>query len=85
MSILSLVAHVDALDISFVEKELSNIKGVEILNIIVEKNKILLLLDEKDEGEFDLSLRKLQELKQLKSLSYAVHYSEEAINQSIEN
>ncbi len=85
MSIISMVAHINESDIPFIQKELSTIKAVEILNIAVDQNKILLLLDTEDETEFSQALKQIQDLKQLQSLSYAAHYSEEAINQANEN
>ncbi len=82
MSILSMVAHIEEKDIPLAEKTLSAIKHVEILNIAKKESKILLLLDAEDETEFSEALKQVQELKELKSLSYAAHYSEEAINQA---
>lgn len=82
MSILSMVAHLEEKDIPSIQTALSAIKGVEILNIAKEEKKILLLLDVEDEDEFSDALKQVQELKELRSLSYAAHYSEEAINQA---
>ncbi len=86
MSILSMVAHIDAQDASYAQAALAAIKGVEVLNgqqqagQQPQSHKILLLLDLEDEDEFSASLKQIQELKALRSLSYAAHYSEEAIH-----
>ncbi len=91
MSILSMVAHVSPQDAAFAQTQLTTIKGVDILNSSLasetsdaplEGGKILFLLDLEDEDEFAASLKQIQELKELKSLSYAAHYSEEAINEN---
>ncbi len=77
---MSMVAHVAAVDVPFIQPQLAKIDGLEILDIADEETKILLLLDIEDEDAFHQALRKIQKIKAIQSLSYAAHYSEEAIS-----
>lgn len=76
-----MVAYVAATDLPFACLQLKDIEGLEILDIAADNTKILLLLDNEDEFIFHNSLKKIQALKMLQSLSYAAHYSEEAISE----
>lgn len=78
---MSMVAHVAPVDVPFVRPQLEDIEGLEILDIVDNDTKILLLLDVENEFDFHDSLKKIQSLKALQSLSYAAHYSEEAISE----
>lgn len=81
---MSMVAHVAAIDLPFIQPQLIKIDGLEILDIVDEETKILLLLDIKDEEAFHHALKKIQNIKAIQSLSYAAHYSEEAISDKTE-
>lgn len=76
---MSLVVHVDPKDAKPTSDQLAKIHGLEVLNIVENNTKLVLLLDLEDEAEFHDSLAKIQNNPLIKSLSYAAHYSEEAI------
>ncbi|MFV0431777.1 MAG: hypothetical protein ACK5MJ_06345 [Alphaproteobacteria bacterium] len=76
---MSLVAHIQAEDISLIEAEVAKIDGLEILDVVDDQQKMLLLLDIEDDFAFNDALKQLQQLKYFHSLSYAAHYSEDAI------
>ncbi len=76
---MSLIVHVDPKDVQSTSDQFAKIHGLEILDIVEDNTKIVLLLDLEDEKEFQDSLAKIQNHPLIKSLSYAAHYSEEAV------
>lgn len=76
---MSLVAHIDPKDAKTTCDQLAVINGLEILDIVENNTKLVLLLDLEDEIDFRDSLSKIQNNPRIKSLSYAAHYAEEAI------
>ncbi len=79
-----MVAHVAPVDVPFVQPQLAAINGLEILDVVDNNTKILLLLDLENEQDFSDALKQIQDVKALQSLSYAAHYSEEAISEPSE-
>ncbi len=76
MGIMSIVAYAKS------DKQDSFITKLEELNIKIEQhldNRFILLLDNEDEKAFENSLRILNSLDEVHSLSYASYYSEDCI------
>lgn len=60
---MSMVAHVAPVDVPFVRPQLEDIEGLEILDIVDNDTKILLLLDVENEFDFHDFLQKNPKFK----------------------
>ncbi len=77
---MSLVAQVNPAHMTEVQDKLLNIEAVEILDIVADNTKILLLLDSENEEIFNQSLASIQDISLIQSISYAAHYTENAVS-----